>query len=68
MAGPAGTVQGSVTGEAVSLTFAVDASDCSFPIGVTATLTDNRITGTYATVNCSFRLTGNITLTRAGGL
>jgi hypothetical protein len=66
--GPSGTVNGVVTGATVSLTFAVDAvtTDCTFPIGVSATLTSERMTGTYATATatCPLKLSGTIVLTR----
>lgn len=68
MPGPGGTVIGTVTGAAVSLTFAVDAvtTDCTFPIAVSATLTSDRLSGTYGTTTatCSLKLTGSILLSR----
>lgn len=67
-AGPGGTMSGSMNGSSVSMTFTLDVvtPDCSFPIRVTATVNANQdqMTGTYATVSCSFLLTGSISLTK----
>ena len=57
-----------MNGSSVSMVFTLDVvtPDCSFPIRVTATVNANQdqMTGTYATVSCSFTLAGNITLTK----
>ena len=67
-AGPSGTMSGSMNGSSVSMTFTLNVgpSDCSFPVRVTATVNANQdqMTGTYATVSCSFMLSGSISLTK----
>lgn len=67
-AGPGGTMSGSMNGASVSMTFSLNVvtPDCSFPVRVTATVNANQdqMTGTYATVSCSFILAGSISLTK----
>ena len=66
--GPSGTVTGTVDGSSVIMTFAlgVVTPDCSFPIRMAATVNASltQMTAHYSTINCSFVLSGDTTLSK----
>ena len=58
-----GSLSGSVTGSSLSVTL-TPSVPTSCPFQVTATVSGNTITGTYAAFNCTVAISGSINLTR----
>ena len=58
-----GSLSGSVTGSSLSITL-TPSVPTSCPYQLTATVTGNTITGTYASFNCTVAVSGSLTVTR----